>query len=387
MQSHFLLLALGGLLLAGLLIDAIGKRTQLPRVTLLILLGVVAGPSGLDLLPPTLTSWYEFLATIALSMVAFLLGGTMSLRALRSHGKAIVLISLFVVALTASVMTVGLVAIGTPVDLSLVLAGIATATAPAAIRDVVEQTGAKGPFTDTLLGIVAVDDAWGLIVFSLLLVAAKALVGDGSWQVAEQGLWELIGSIAVGLAVGFPAAYLTGRLQAGRPSQAEALGLVFICAGLAVWLNVSFLLAGIVAGAIVVNFARHHSRPFHEIEHIEWPFMVLFFVLAGATFQVTHVADIGWIGVTYLVLRMLSRVIGGWVGGTWAEMPHLQRRWIGLALAPQAGVALGMALVAGNHFPELRDTVVALTIGTTVVFELFGPMLTLMALRKTGECD
>ena len=131
----------------------------------------------------------------------------------------------------------------------MMLAGIATATAPAATQDVVNQARAKGPFTDTLLGVVAIDDAWGLIIFGALLAVAKAAVGDGSISIFANSLWEIGGATAIGIAVGLPAAILTGRLQEGEPIQAEAIGIVFLCAGLAIWIGVSFLLAGMVAGA------------------------------------------------------------------------------------------------------------------------------------------
>jgi Kef-type K+ transport system membrane component KefB len=251
----------------------------------------------------------------------------------------------------------------------------------------VQQTRAGGPFTDTLLGVVAVDDAWGLIVFSLLLLTAKAIIGDGGIEILQHGLWEIVGAVAVGTAIGLPAAFLTGRLQPGEPIQAEALGVVFLCAGFAIWLEVSFLLAGMTAGALVVNLAKHHTRPFHEIEHIEWPFMVLFFILAGASLNLESLKEIGAIGVAYLILRTLARVVGGWVGAFLANAPLLHRRWIGFALVPQAGVALGMALVAANHFPDLGKALLAVTISTTIVFELFGPILTQAALRRVGEAD
>ena len=283
MALHFALLALGGLLLAGLVADELGRRTRLPRVTLLILFGLAAGPAGLDLLPEGLGEWYEFVASIALTMVAFLLGGTLSVANLRGQGVEILTVSVSTVAVTALLVAAGLMLIGVEFAAALLLAGVATATDPAATRDVVRQTGARGRFTDTLLGVVAVDDAWGLIFFSILLVAAKAYAGHGVAEALGHGAWELGGAVAVGAAVGLPAAFLTGRLREGEPMQSEALGVVFLCAGLALWLEVSFLLAGMVAGALVVNFAAHHNRAFHEIEHIEWPFMVLFFVLAGAS--------------------------------------------------------------------------------------------------------
>lgn len=385
METHVVLLVLGGLLFIGLLADEVGRRTRLPRVTLLILIGLALGQSGFDVLPKAFHDWYEFLATVALTMVAFLLGGRLSLDALREHGREILTISATVVVVTVVVVGIGLILVGTPPTLAILLAGIATATAPAATQDVARQVRAEGPFTDTLLGIVAIDDAWGLIAFSLLLVTAKAFAGETGAAVLAAGTWEIGGAIAVGSVVGLPAAFLTGRLRDGEPMQSEALGLVLICAGLAIWMQVSFLLAGMVAGALVVNLAQHHSRPFHEIEHIEWPFMVLFFVLAGAALDINALKGIGLVGIAYILLRTLSRVLGGNLGSKLVGASEAHRRWIGLALVPQAGVALGMALVAGNHLPQLKETLLALVIGTTVVFEIAGPVLTQVALSKVGE--
>jgi Kef-type K+ transport system membrane component KefB len=385
MEIHHTLLVLGGLLLLGLVADELGRRTRIPRITLLILLGFAIGPSGFDVLPKAFQDWYPFLATVALTMVAFLLGSNLSVDALRKHGREILSVSLTVVGVTVFVVALGLAVLGVSILLSFILAGIATATAPAASQDVVRQTGASGPFTDTLLGVVAIDDAWGLIVFSILLVIAKAIVGDGAMSILLHGLWEVGGAFLVGAAVGLPAAFLTGRLQEGEPIQAEALGIVFVCAGLAIWLGVSFLLAGIVAGIIVVNLAQHHNRAFHEIEHVEWPFMVLFFIVSGAMLHLDGLHAIGVVGMAYIVLRTASRVIGGWLGATLAGAPMMHRRWIGIALLPQAGVALGMALIAGHHLPDMKEMLLAIVIGSTVVFEIVGPVLTQLALYKVGE--
>jgi Kef-type K+ transport system membrane component KefB len=133
---------------------------------------------------------------------------------------------------------------------------------------------------------------------------------------------------------------------------------------------------------VVANFASHHERAFHEIEHVEWPFMLMFFLLAGATFDLARVPELGLIGLGYVVLRILSRAIGGWIGCRLARLPRAEWRWMGPALLPQAGVAVGMALVAGEAFPDWRDTLLTLIVGTTVVFELIGPPLTMLALRR-----
>jgi len=385
MELHFTLLTLGGLFVAGLVVDEIGRRTRLPRVTLLILLGVMAGPVGFDILPPQVSGWYEFLASVALTMVAFLLGGALSRSQLHRHGRQILIISVTVVIVTVVVVSGGLLALGVAPALALLLSGIASATAPAATLDVIHQAGAKGEFAQTLRGIVAIDDAWGLIVFSLMLIGADMLVGNGTLITLQQGIWELVGAFAVGAAIGFPAAFLTGRLRPGEPMQVEALAVVFLCAGVAVWLKVSFLLAGIVAGMIVVNFAKHHTRAFHEIEQIEWPFMILFFFLAGASLQTHRWLEFGLIAAGFVVLRAISRIAGGWMGGKLSAAPDTYTRWIGVALLPQAGVAVGMALVAGDRFPDLREAILTVTIGTTIAFEIFGPIATRIALDKAGK--
>ncbi len=384
MELHVVLLTLGALFLLGLAADEIGRRTRLPRVTLLLACGVAAGSSGFDLLPEAAEAWYEFLAISALTMVAFLLGGSLTRDILRARGAAILSISLSVVLVTIAMVGAGLWAFGFEPALALILAAIATATAPAATADVIRQSGASGGFVDTVRGVVAIDDAWGLMAFSLVLAVVGALDGRGDGALAD-ALVEIGGALALGVGVGLPAAALTGRVRPGEPLQAEALGLVFLTAGLAIWLDVSFLIAGMTAGAVIVNRASHHRRAFHEIEHIEWPFMVLFFILAGASLEMGKLAEVGAIGAAYVALRIAARAAGGWIGATLARAPAAERPWYGVALLPQAGVAVGMGLVAADRFPDLAETILTLTIGTTVIFEILGPAATLYAIGRVGQ--
>lgn len=381
-----LLLTLGALLLLGLLGDLASRALPLPRVTLLVVFGIVIGPPGLDLLPAQATDWYPLISDLALLMVGFLLGGKLSRATLDEVGTSVLAISAFEVVGVSLAVLVGLVLAGVQLEVALLLAGIAPASAPAAVVNVTEQLRAKGRFTDTLLGIVALDDAWGLVVFSVLLATAQALgEGGGGTAALLHGARELGGALLVGALVGVPAAFLTGRLQPGEPTQAEALGVVLLAGGLALWLQASFLLAAMLVGAVIVNLASHHDRPFREIQNVEWPFMVLFFVLAGASLQVEQLAAVGWIGLVYVSLRALGLVVGAYLGGLAGGAERRVRRWIGLAIMPQAGVALGMALVAGNAFPGLRDVILPLVIGSTVVFELGGPALTRLAVIRAGD--
>lgn len=385
MRLDLTLLTLGVLFLVGLAADEIGRRTRLPRVTLLLLAGVLAGRSGLDLVPAEAETWYEFLSVSALTMVAFLLGSGLTRKNLAAHGTEIVVISISIVLVTLLVVSTGLVLVGIPLGLALLLGAIATATDPAATEDTIRQSGMTGPFPDKLRGIVAVDDAWGLLAFSLMAVVAGELYGNGHDGVLWHAVQEIGGALLLGVAIGVPGAMMTGRIKPGEPLQTEALGLVFLTAGLAIWLEVSYLLAGMTAGMLIVNFARHHKQAFHEIENARWPFMVLFFLLAGVSLEMDHLATMGVLGISYLVLRIAGRIVGGWIGVRLGGKSRAERPWFGVALLPQAGVAIGMALVAAESFPDWGETIITLTIGTTVAFELLGPPATLFALRRVAR--
>lgn len=380
------IITLGGLLLIGFAADGLGRRTKLPRVTLMLLCGFLIGPSVFDLLPDLGSRWFPAVADMALVMIGFLLGETLTAKSLRERGKLTLFISIGEVGMAAFLVGAGLFLIGAPMEAALLLAGIAPASDPAATVDVVREYGAKGKFSKTLLGVVAIDDAWGLIVFSLMLAATRALGGEGSGlQALADGSWDLVGAVMVGLGLGIPMAYATGRVRPGEPTLSEALGLVFLCGGVALWLNVSFIIAAMVMGVAVANLARHHDRPFHAIEDIEWPFMILFFVLAGASLRLESLPGIGLIGGAYVALRAAGLALGAWIGGVMSGAEKKMRRWIGLALMPQAGVAIGMALIASRQSEQMEQIILPVAIASTAFFEFTGPVLTKIALNRAGE--
>jgi len=381
------LLTLGALLLVGLLADEGSRRLGLPSVTILLLLGFVVGPEALDLLPATADNWFPTVSTIALTMVGFLLGAQFTADHLRANGKTELVIASTQGLMTAVLVSAGLWLAGVSTTMALVLGGIAVATAPAATLAVVQEQRAEGPFTRTLLAVVALDDVIALALFGLLVTAASSLSATTDGTLIQEAVWEILGAIGLGIALGLPAAVLTGRLRQGLPTQEEAYGIVLLCAGLALVLNVSFLLAAVVMGATIANRATHHDIPFQEIERIEWPALVVFFVLAGASLDLSSLSRIGWLGAGYLFLRSAGKVLGCDLGGRMARLPSDQRRWLGAAMLPQAGVAIGLGLLAADRFPASADDILAVVIAATVIFELFGPVLTKTALSHIGEID
>ncbi len=381
-----LFVTVGLVFLIGLATDLIGRRTRLPRVTLLLMFGFVIGPSGLALLSDMQAVWIDVVSKIALVMVGFLLGEHLTLRAIREQGSLVLSVSLLVTFTVIVIVTLGLMAVGVEFELALLLAAMSTATDPAATMDVAHESNASGPFTSAILRIVAIDDVWGLLAFSLVLTVVDSLSGGaGGLSALIHGLKDISGALLLGLGLGIPMALLTGRLREGEPMQAEALGFVFLCVGLSLWFNISYILASIVLGMTVANLAHHHKYAFHEIRGIEWPFLILFFVFAGASLDLSAVRAGGMVLFVYIVCRVLGRFIGGWLGGSLVRAPILQKRWFGMALLPQAGVAIGMALLGAQRFPQYAEALLSIAIAGTIFFEVLGPIITRHAFIRQGE--
>lgn len=384
------LLFIGLLLSLSILADVVATRTRLPRISLLVLIGVgVAvfqqGVLGQGQARP-LGELSEPLISIALVMVAFLLGGELTLERLRTTGPVIVVLSASVIAVGAIAVASGLIAMGYPLAVALSLAAISVATDPAAVSEAIRDSGQEGIQVQVIQGIVAIDDAWGILVFGVAMAGLGFVAsGDAGAATLLKAGWELGGAVLAGVLLGAPAAWLTGRLRPGEPTQAEALALVFLIAGITEYMHLSSLLTAMVAGFVIVNTSYHHTRSFAEIEHIEWPFLVFFFVLSGASVDFDYLGSAGMLLVVYIGLRVLGRYAGGRVGVALLGR-HGQRmsRDVGLALTPQAGVAMGMALLAAERHPEYGSLIVATVVTSTIVFELVGPLLVKRVVSSPG---
>ena len=385
-QTAEIFIAIGAMLLLGLAADAVGKRTFLPRVTLLLACGMAIGDSGVGLIPQSVTANFELIANVALMMVGFLLGGKLTVDLFQRAGRQLTWISVAAAVGTAALVTVALVALGTPPTVAVLLGCIAAATDAAATADTVLESGRDTVFARLLLAIVAIDDAWALILFSLGLAIAALLNGVNGVAGSVLGAsYEILGALLLGGVIGVPAAKLTGRIKPGQPMLTEALGLVFLCGGAALWLDVSFLIATMTMGSVIANLAKHHEYPFHEIENVEWPFMVVFFMLAGVSLQLDALTGLGALGGVYLISRVAGKILGAWLGAKAGKAESAVRRWVGVALLPQAGVAIGMALIAAEQYPEFRQTILPVVIASTVLFELAGPVFTRIALARADR--
>ncbi len=383
-DSAQFLLTIGGIFLLGLLTNAIARHTVFPRVTLLLLFGVIIGDEVLGVVPEIFENRFDIIADMTLLMVGFLIGGKLTKGSLGESGRRALWVSLAAAVVTVVCVSAGLMLI-VPVDVAIILGCIAAATAPAAIFDVVAELGVDNKFSRLLISVVALDDVWALVIFGIGLAVVRSLSGVGGdvLFLLDVGR-EIGGAIVLGVLIGLPASYLTGRVIPGKPILTEALGIVFFCGGMAIWFGVSYLIASIVVGFVIANYAKHHEYPFHAIEGIESPIMIVFFVLAGALLDISAIREIGLVGLAYIGARTIGKYLGAALGCAAAGSDGTTKRWMGLALLPQAGVAIGMALAASNQFPEYRQVILPLVISSTVFFELIGPILTRQALLRVG---
>lgn len=380
------LLILGVLFLIGWTAHIISSKAHIPRVTILLCIGIVSGPAGLNIIPAEFSQYFDTVSHLALAMVGFLLGESFFGRDIMSKRWQILVISLGVSLVPAIFVFIAVLLITSNTTLALVLAGIATATDPAATIDVVREFNARGPVSRLLKSVVAIDDAWGIIIFSLLLVIASNLNGGhDSITYIIHGAWEIIGGVILGIAVGMPMSYIIGRNRPGEPTVIEAMGFVFICGGSALYLNVSYLLACMTLGATVSQMAKHVERPFYDIETASDPFLIIFFILSGISLDFSTLHSLGYITLAYIIARSLGKLFGAQLFSRIAKSPPQVIRHLGGCLLPQAGVAIGMALLVSERFPEVGNVVLTIAVTTTVLFELFGPLGTHWSLNKAGE--
>ncbi|MDN3651180.1 cation:proton antiporter [Thalassotalea ponticola] len=383
------LLFLGFILLISLVISPIANRFNIPRASLFIVCGLVIGQVSPEPILQLVKQWFSSIANVTLLIIGYLLGTRLTRDYLTNYAKIVSLSTFTIVLCTFGVVCLGLLLLGFPIEVAAIMASIALATDPAATLDVIKQSRFNNRFTKTLEGIVALDDAAALIVFSITLSILSVFnTNDRSLLLIGQMLWELIGAVVLGGGVGLLLVWLLNLKQYDithtQSVLVESLGLILLTGGLAIYLELSFLLAAMVMGLVVVNFSDQSLDHLHELEYIEHPLLVLFFVLAGASVAPVLNNNLIWLLSGYVFLRIVGRFLGGYSIPTDA-LSKTNKKWLGIALLPQAGIAVGLALLAGQHFESHANTIISATITLTVLFEIVGPVLTSYALTRNKK--
>ena len=405
------LLAIGIAMFAGLLLSRLTSRLNLPDVTSYLVAGVLVGPLVLGRLgvPGLGFSSFHFVESMglvcdaALGFIAFSIGSEFRVSALRKTGRQATIIAIFQ-ALTATLF-VDLALIGLhfllgdklPISTCLILGAIATATAPAATLMVINQYKAKGPLTDILLPIVALDDAVGLIVFAVSKGIAKAIIG-GQLSVISVLLnptIEIVASLALGAALGWVFSEVEIYFNSNSKRLSLAVAFVAICAGLSklhfsigqVQIGFSSLLVCMMCGTIFCNLCDFSEEIMHKTERWTGPVYVLFFVISGAELDLTVFADLAvvGIGVVYILTRSAGKIFGASASARLTQCEPSICKYLGITLLPQAGVALGMSVTVAAEFGAEGALIRNIVLFSVLIYELVGPLLTKMALTAAGD--
>ena len=368
------------------------KKLKIPTITAYVLLGIILSPNLLNLISRDFLATSGFFSNIVLGMIAFSLGEGFSLSTLRRVGRAVTSISISACLVPWLLVTLGVwLFFKQPFYIALIFGAISAATAPAAVVMVVQEYKSRGEFTDTLLGVVAIDDAWALIIFGLsLALASSFLNGNGStlgliWDLAKAVL-EIVGALIVGGAVALAFNKLARFINTTKERLIYTFGFLTLVIGLAMSFHFSVLLACMSFGAILTNTNKESFQFFDTLREIDTPLYLIFFVLAGASLKLDVLGQAVLLTLGYIVLRTLGKVIGAYLGAKIVDAPKMLVKYMGWALIPQAGVALACALVAKYTIGgELGDRILSITIASTVIFELIGPWITKTSLLKAGE--
>lgn len=385
------ILGLGFILVAGLFSARLINKVKFPAVTAYLVLGILIGPALLRLIPGAILDASGLVSNIVLGIIAFNIGQNFSRDNFRKIGKSVIWISIleacgawFLVTLVFAVI------LRQPFYISLLFGAIASATAPAATVMVIREYRAKGNFTDTLLGVVAIDDAWCLIIFAVSLAISQAifnhmLATSFLLRVFLNSLLSIFGAFILGGVIAVLLSFFSRVIRTQTEFLTFTLGFIFLNIGIARQLNLSVLLANMFLGAILVNINQTSFKFFDSIKTIDSSLFLLFFVLAGANLDIRILPKLGLIGFAYLILRVIGKISGASLGARISYASKEIKRYLGLGLVPQAGVALGCALIAKSDFPGVGGMLFTTIVATTVIYELIGPLCTKYALQKAGE--
>lgn len=383
-----MLLSMAAAIALGLLLTRIAKKINLPNVTAYLVAGLAVGPYCLNLFDQDALAGVAQITSVALGFIAFSIGGEFKWESLKRVGTKAVIITLFQALAALALVDIVLLVFGFDVPLSITLGAIATATAPAATLMVVRQYRAQGTMTNTLLSVVAMDDAVGLAAFSISLAIAQSLTSGAAptlYNMLVSPLLEIMLSLVVGGLLGALLSFLMRFFRSRANRLSLMLAAVLAGVALADGYGLSSLLTCMAIGAAMVNLRDDSEMLVEIIDRWTPPLFTLFFVISGAELDLHVLSTVGILGLLYILARSFGKYFGARVGASVVKSEPKIRKYLGLTLLPQAGVAIGMAQVVITKLPEYGAEIRAVVLCATLVYELIGPVITRIALERSGE--
>lgn len=425
MDVYGLIFKISIVLVVGFIGAIIARKFKMPNVSGYLVLGLLLGPSmGLIFkgYPGFITmeenNSMEFIGEIALAFIAFSIGSEFAIKAIKKMGKSVIILTTTEVIGAVMVVFIAMLLVPKPVDIissylpfankniafALILASMSAATAPAATLMVIRQYRAYGPVTKAILPITALDDIYGIVVFGFFISIAQILVPQGvdqpTWLMFSKPFIEVFGSVLYGLLVGLVISKAANKFDKNRDDmQVIALAAVLFTIGSVTLLNhelhqygigFSQLLANIMVGSTIANFAKQPGRSFTAINDFATPFYVMFFTLAGASLDLAVLKQdslIIWMSLVYIFARGGGKILGILVGAYIVDSPKTIKKYLGIALLPQGGVSLGLLVIVQAQMKPFYPTISTIIMLSILVYETFGPVFAKYSITKAGEVN
>lgn len=393
------LFLLGLALFGGTVGGRLFQKLRIPQVVGYIAIGIIIGESGLKFVDHGIILALQPFNYFALGLIGFMIGGELKREVITKYGRQFMNILMFEGITAFLVVSIFVGLLGTMLfgnwriawALGLLLGAIASATAPAATTEVLREYKTRGPLTRTVLGVVALDDGLALFLFAIAASIAGSLSGNGHnglLMTFIQPLYKIFGSIIIGVLGGALLSRLLKKYSEEARLLAFSVGIVLLISGLAIAVHVDMLLAAMTLGVIVTNFTPRKSKDiFKLVEGFTPPIYVLFFVLVGAKLNISYLTlPIILLGCAYLIGRTTGKAVGANIGARISRAPKSVQKYLPLCLLSQAGVAIGLSILASHYFPgEIGNAVVVIITATAFILELVGPAFVKIAVTKAGE--
>jgi len=394
--SHHIIFSAGLLLVFGYIFGQLSEKIKLPAITGYIFAGILVGGSGLKLIHHENLEILNILSEVTLSFIAVIIGGEFSFYKLRTYGKKIIILTFAQMFLTFFLVSFGLIFLGISSYVAFLLGAIGAATAPAATVVIVEKLKAKGEFVDYLYGIVALDDAGTVILFSVAFALSTSLISGSNTSFLNStfhAFLDIFFSFIIGILGGIAIHFSTAKKRNMNEIKIITLGILFITTSISISLELSPLIANMTVGMLLVNLSKKNVRILFALQPLTAPLYAIFFAIAGTELSLEIFKDKSVIlaGFLFIILRALGKYFGIYLSSIPLKIPPKVQKYLGLGLLPQAGVAIGLVLFV-QASPIIKNASEAIQKEITVMInivlmsvffnELVGPILAKIAILK-----
>lgn len=391
-----ILFILGVVILGGFAGGKLFEKLRIPQVVGFIMVGVILGDSLTGILKNDLLILLSPLTGLALGFIGFMVGGELKAGVFKKYGSQFITILLFEGLITTLVVGVAVTLITGKAYLGILLGALSSATAPAATVDVLWEYRSKGPLTTTIFSIVALDDALALVLYGFAIAFAEILIGGEAFSlqlILAGPLREIFGSILLGGVSGWIVSFLFRIIYRSENILVFLVALILSISGLASMLGLSHILSNVSLGVSLANILpEHKQKGFDIVKSFTPPIYILFFVFVGARLQIGLLSKMGFIGLVYVAARTVGKIIGARLGATVSHAQESVKKYLGLALFSQAGVAVGLAMEISHQLSvygpagfEAGHMILNVIAATTLVVSIIGPPCVKYAIGKAGE--